>query len=128
MARFTKSLSVNDDVFRAMGFAPVEARKLTARSALVDAISRTIERRRLSRTAAARLCGASRSFFYRVLRGHIDMVTIDLLTRWLMVLGHDVEFRVRSLQPRRTEGEILVISWGCTPLQSRPRRARRATV
>jgi predicted XRE-type DNA-binding protein len=97
-----------ENVFRAIGFAPVEAAKLAAKSALTDAISLTIKRRGLSQIQAAQRCKISSSALGNVLRGRLEKVTIDKLVSWLNALGHDVELRLRPHDLRVKEGEILV--------------------
>ncbi|HEY8949444.1 MAG TPA: XRE family transcriptional regulator [Rhizomicrobium sp.] len=87
--------SFRSNVFSDTGFDAREASALNAKSALVDEIAKIIGRRKLTSKQAASLCETKTALFSKILRGHIELATIELLARWLYALGQTVEFRVR---------------------------------
>jgi predicted XRE-type DNA-binding protein len=78
-------------VFEDIGFGFAEAKTLTAKSELVSAIRETIERRGLTQKEAAAQCHTDQPTLSKVLRGRMESVTIDRLTKWLNALGGRVE-------------------------------------
>jgi predicted XRE-type DNA-binding protein len=97
------------DVFRDIGFSPAEAAELNVKSALIDAISETIVRRKLTQQAAAKLCGTDQPTLSKVLRGRMESVTIDRLAGWLTALGRTVEIHVRPYKARAKVGQLVAI-------------------
>ena len=97
------------NVFADMGFTPVEAAELTAKSSLIDAIGETIERRKLTQVEAARLCGTDQPTLSKVLRGRMESVTIDRLAAWLTALGRTVEIRVHPYDARAKSGHLVAV-------------------
>lgn len=95
------------DVFRDLGFSQIEAAELNAKSVLIDTIADTIARRKLTQTAAAKLCLTDQPTLSKVLRGRMESVTIDRLAVWLTALGRTVEVRVRPYNPRAKRGELV---------------------
>ncbi|WP_424670345.1 helix-turn-helix domain-containing protein [Candidatus Binatus sp.] len=89
------------NVFADIGFTPVEAAELTAKSRLIGALDETIRRRRLTQLEAARRCGTDQPTLSKVLRGRMESVTIDRLTAWLTALGRTVEVRVRPYDSKQ---------------------------
>ena len=83
------------NVFRDMGFSAGEAAELSVKSSLIDAISETIEQRKLTQQEAAKICGTDQPTLSKVLRGRMESVTIDKLATWLTALGRTVEIRIR---------------------------------
>jgi len=97
------------NVFRDMGFTPVEAAELSAKSSLIDAISETIDQRKLTQKEAAKLCSTDQPTLSKVLRGRMESVTIDRLAAWLTALGRTVEIRVRPYNARAKTGHLVAI-------------------
>jgi predicted XRE-type DNA-binding protein len=97
------------NVFVDLGFTPVEAAELTAKSNLIIAIRDTIARQKLTQQAAARLCGTDQPTLSKVLRGRMESITIDRLAGWLNSLGRDVEIIVKPPLRRRRLGRLRVI-------------------
>lgn len=75
------------NVFRDVGFAPAEAELLTAKSDLISAIRKSVERRGLTQKQAAAVCHTDQPTLSKVLRGRMESVTLDRLTTWLTELG-----------------------------------------
>jgi predicted XRE-type DNA-binding protein len=97
------------NVFADIGFTPAEAAELTAKSALIMAISDTIRQRKLTQQEAARRCGTDQPTLSKVLRGRMESVTIDRLTAWLTALGRTVEIHVRPYDARANEGRLVTV-------------------
>jgi predicted XRE-type DNA-binding protein len=95
------------NVFADMGYTPVEAAELTAKSRLITAIGETIKRRKLTQLEAARRCGTDQPTLSKVLRGRMESVTFDRLTAWLMALGRTVEIRIRPYDAKAKTGHLL---------------------
>jgi predicted XRE-type DNA-binding protein len=95
------------DVFADLGFSPVEAAELSAKSALIDAIEETLKARSLTQQEAARLCGTDQPTLSKVLRGRMDSVTIDRLAAWLNALGRTVEIRVHPYDAKAVTGQLV---------------------
>jgi len=97
------------NVFADMGFTPAEVAELTAKSALIDAIRETIDQRKLTQKAAAKLCNTDQPTLSKVLRGRMESVTIDRLAGWLTALGRTVEIHVRPYNEKKKIGQLLTI-------------------
>lgn len=97
------------NVFRDLGFSAGEAAELSAKSALIDAISDTIEQRKLTQKEAAQLCETDQPTLSKVLRGRMESVTIDRLAGWLTALGRTVEIRVRPYNGSKKEGHLVAV-------------------
>ncbi|HEX3483604.1 MAG TPA: helix-turn-helix transcriptional regulator [Micropepsaceae bacterium] len=96
-------------VFADIGFTPAEAAEMMAKSSLIDAISETIEQRKLTQMEAAKICGTDQPTLSKVLRGRMESVTIDRLAAWLTALGRTVEIRVRPYDARKKSGQLLAV-------------------
>ena len=97
------------NVFRDLGFSAGEAAELSAKSALIDVISDTIEQRKLTQKEAAQLCETDQPTLSKVLRGRMESVTIDRLAGWLTALGRTVEIRVRPYNGSKKEGHLVAV-------------------
>ncbi len=97
------------NVFRDLGFSARAAAELSVKSALIDAISETIERRKLTQKEAAELCATDQPTLSEVLRGRLESVTIDRLAAWLTALGRTVEIHVRPYNARAKSGHLVAI-------------------
>ncbi|MBM3513312.1 MAG: XRE family transcriptional regulator [Alphaproteobacteria bacterium] len=95
------------NVFHDIGFSDAEAAEAIAKSELILAMARTIKRRRLTQSQAARICRTDQPALSRVLRGRMSSLSIDRLTTWLVALGHDVQITV-NLPRRSRPGRFLV--------------------
>jgi predicted XRE-type DNA-binding protein len=75
------------NVFEEVGFDPDEAHNLAIRSALMMAITRLIERRGMTQRQAAELFGVAQPRVSDVVRGKIELFTIDALVKMLSAAG-----------------------------------------
>ena len=85
------------NVFRDLGFGREEAEHLRLRSELMIRLDRIITERRLTQTAAARLLGVTQPRISDLVRGKIDLFSIDTLVDMLAHAGIRVSL---SLRPR----------------------------
>ena len=82
-------------VFRDLGFGPEEAASLKIRADLMIEIERLMKRRRLTQAAAAKLLGVTQPRVSDLVRGKIDLFSIDTLVDMLTRAGVGVRVNVR---------------------------------
>ncbi len=85
MAKMTKKSS--GSVFQDLGFPVEEAENLRIRADLMIEISKIIEARRLTQTAAAKLFGVTQPRVSDLVRGKIDLFSVDSLIAMLGTAG-----------------------------------------
>jgi predicted XRE-type DNA-binding protein len=88
--KFTKS---SGNVFADLGFDREEAEHLRIRSDLMATLSQAIKDRGLTQTQAAALFGVSQPRVSDLVRGKIELFTIDTLVSMLARIGIRVEVR-----------------------------------
>jgi predicted XRE-type DNA-binding protein len=91
----TKVRRSSGNVFRDLGFPPVEAENLRIRSELMIRLEKLIEREGLTQTAAARLLGVSQPRVSDLVRGRIELFSIDTLVNMLAKAGIRVTVTTR---------------------------------
>jgi len=84
------------NVFTDLGFGPEEALNLKVRSDLMIEISKLIEERGLTQTAAAELLRVTQPRISDLVRGKIDRFSVDSLIEMLGHAGANVSFVVRA--------------------------------
>jgi predicted XRE-type DNA-binding protein len=82
------------NVFLDLGFPPQEAANLFARTHLIIAIERIIKRRKLTQSAAAKLFHVTQPRISDLMRGKIEVFSVDSLMEMLGRAGAKVEFHV----------------------------------
>jgi predicted XRE-type DNA-binding protein len=92
----TKLHRSSGNVFRDLGFGPEEAEHLRLRSELMIRLSKLIESRGLTQAQAAKLLGVSQPRVSDLVRGKIDLFSIDTLVDMLAHAGVRVSLTVRS--------------------------------
>jgi predicted XRE-type DNA-binding protein len=95
MAR-TKIDKSTGNVFRDVGFSPEEAASLKIRADLMIEISGIIKRRKLTQAAAAKLLGVTQPRVSDLVRGKIDLFSIDTLVDMISRAGGTVQLAVRG--------------------------------
>ena len=80
------------NVFRDLGFSPLEAEHLRIRADLMLALGRLIARRRITQTQAAKLLGVSQPRVNDLVRGRLHRFSIDALVEMLARAGVKVHF------------------------------------
>jgi len=88
------------NVFLDLGFPPGEATRLLVRSHLMTAVTTLIERRRLTQARAARLLGVTQPRVSDLVRGRIELFSIDSLVEMLARAGATVSIQA-EMPPRR---------------------------
>ena len=86
------------NVFKDLGFPPEEAAHLLIRADLTIQLTRILKKRKLTQMRAARLLGVSQPRVSDLVRGRIDLFSIDSLVEMLARLGVSV-----SLQTHRSK-------------------------
>ena len=86
-------LKGSGNVFRDLGLPNPDL--LLAKATLVQHIRDLIEQRKLTQAKAAALLGLDQPKISALVRGRTDGYSIDRLFKFLNLLGHDVEIRVR---------------------------------
>ena len=84
------------NVFRDLGFARAEAENLRIRSELMAHVAKLIERDGLTQTAAAHLLGVSQPRVSDLVRGRIELFSIDVLVNMLAKAGVRVVVTTRT--------------------------------
>lgn len=82
------------NVFEDLGFSPAEAENLKIRSALMGSIRSIIEHEGLTQVHAAQMLGVSQPRVSDLVRGKIELFSIDALVNMLGAAGRHVEFSV----------------------------------
>lgn len=81
------------NVFRDLGFGPKEAEILRLRAELMVELKRLIQLRKLTQSSAARLFGVTQPRVSDLIRGRIDLFSIEALVNMLAKAGRRVELR-----------------------------------
>jgi predicted XRE-type DNA-binding protein len=84
------------NVWDAIEKSPAEAANLKLRSSLMLALKRHIEREGLNQTDAAQTFGVSQPRISNLMRGKINLFSIDMLVNMLTTAGLHVSVRVRK--------------------------------
>lgn len=91
------------NVFRDLGFSPEEAERLKVRSDLMISVQKAIAARRLKQAEAAKLLGVTQPRISDLMRGRIDLFSIDTLIDMLARLGIRAKVVV---QPSRRRARV----------------------
>ena len=97
----TKMRRSSGNVFRDLGYGPEAAEHLRIRSVLMATLSGLIQDRELTQAEAARLLGVSQPRVSDLVRGKIDLFSIDTLVDMLARAGMKVEFTAKPTSKRR---------------------------
>lgn len=89
------------NVFEDAGFPRPEADRLLIRSELMSQIEKLINKRRLTQKQAAKTLGVTQPRISDLVRGRIDLFSIDTLVDMLGQLGIAVTLKTREIRGRR---------------------------
>lgn len=89
------------NVFRDVGFGPKAAESLRLRAQLMVEVRHLIRARKLTQRAAANLLGVTQPRVSDLIRGKIDLFSIDTLVNMLARGGMRVQLRISGLERRR---------------------------
>jgi predicted XRE-type DNA-binding protein len=84
------------NVFRDLGFPAEEAENLRIRSELMTRLARVIEERELTQAETARILGVTQPRVSDLVRGKIDLFSIDMLVNMLAKTGLQITFTART--------------------------------
>jgi predicted XRE-type DNA-binding protein len=94
------------NVFADLDFGrPEEA---LAKAELANRIVGILQKRRLTQMRAAQVLGVDQPKISALSRGHLEGFSIERLMRFLVLLGQDVEIRVKQRPRTRLEARLLV--------------------
>ena len=88
------------NVFRDIGFPAEQAQSLRLRADLMIQIRRVIENRHMTQAAAAKLLGVTQPRISDLVRGRIDLFSIDTLIDMLARVGIRVGLTIRPSRAR----------------------------
>lgn len=83
------------NVFRDLGFSAEESENLRIRSEMMVRLARVIDDRGLTQAEAARIFGVAQPRVSDLVRGKIDLFSIDMLVNMLAKAGLQVVFTTR---------------------------------
>ncbi len=90
------------NVFRDLGFGPKEAESLQLRAQLMVELRRLIQARKLTQNSAAKLLGVTQPRISDLVRGKINLFSIETLVDMLTRAGIQVQLRLApSRRPAR---------------------------
>jgi predicted XRE-type DNA-binding protein len=92
----TRLRKPSGNVFRDLGFPEIDAENLRIRSELMVKLRQVIERAGLTQTAAARRLGVTQPRVSDLVRGRIDLFSIDALVSMLSKAGIRVTVSLRT--------------------------------
>ena len=95
MKRKTRIVPTSENVFRDVGFRRDEAHNLLLRAELMLRVERFVRERGLTQTAAAGALGVTQPRLNQLLKGKIELFSLDSLVKMLANAGLRVEMRVR---------------------------------
>lgn len=84
------------NVFRDLGFSVEEAEHLRVRADLMVALERVISKRGLTQREAARILGVTQPRVSDLLRGRIDLFSVDTLIDMLARMGIVVRLSLKA--------------------------------
>jgi len=99
-AEDTRITPSSGNVFLDLGFPPGEAEHLLVRADLMSAVSALIKERRLTQARAARLFGVTQPRVSDLVRGRIELFSIDSLVEMLGRAGIGVSVRLEQRSGR----------------------------
>ena len=97
----TKMRRSSGNVFRDLGYGAEDAEHLRIRSVLMAALTRLIEERELTQTEAARVFGVTQPRVSDLVRGKIDLFSIDMLVDMLARAGMQIQLSAKPTSKRR---------------------------
>ncbi len=86
------------NVFRDLGFRPKEAEGLRLRAQLMAELKRLIQARKLTQSSAAKLFGVTQPRVSDLVRGKIDLFSIETLVDMLTRAGIRVQLRLAPVR------------------------------
>jgi predicted XRE-type DNA-binding protein len=91
-----KTTRSTGNVFRDVGFSPAKAEHLRVRADLLIQLQKTIASRKLKQADAAKLLGVTQPRVSDLMRGRIDLFSVDTLIDLLARLGIRIRLTFKS--------------------------------
>jgi len=88
------------NIFADLGFSAAESRSFQLRSQLITALRKFIEREGLTQAEAAQRLGVSQPRVSDLMRGKINLFSLDTLVSMLTDAGLEVDFRIKGASRR----------------------------
>jgi len=89
------------NLFRDLGFGPKEAESLRLRAELMVELKRLIQARRTTQNSAAKVFGVTQPRVSDLVRGRIDLFSMEALVNMLARIGRRVELKFSSAGKNR---------------------------
>jgi predicted XRE-type DNA-binding protein len=89
-----------DSIWDALEDTPEAAQNMTLRSTLMLTIEEHIKRNKLTQTQAAALFGVTQPRVSDLMRGKIDLFSLDSLINMAVAAGMKIEMRITAASPR----------------------------
>ena len=96
MTRRIKFEKSSGNVFLDIGFPPEQAHNLLLRADLIVRIERFVKQSGLTQQAAARVLGVTQPRLNQLLKGKIELFSLDALVNMATKAGMRVELRVKK--------------------------------
>jgi len=90
----------SENVFDDCGFPPTEAENLRIRAKMMMVLTGYIQERKITQSRAARIMGVSQPRISDLVRGKIELFTIDTLVNMVTAAGLKVEVDITPGRPR----------------------------
>lgn len=94
------------NVFRDLGFSEAKSAELILKSSLLQALQGTIKRREWKQVEAAAQLGIDQAKVSKLLAGQMSGFSIERLVHFLLLLGQDIEVKVRNATRGRQRGIV----------------------
>ena len=95
-AALSKGIKTTGNVFKSIGFSPADAENLRIRAFMINALIGRIEERKLTQAQAGKMLSITQPRVSDLMRGKIDLFSIDKLVNLLAAAGLRVDLRVRK--------------------------------
>jgi predicted XRE-type DNA-binding protein len=105
MTKKSKTKKSSGNVFADLGFPNPEEE--LAKAEVVRQIDRTIKKKKLTQTKAAKILGISQPKVSLLLRGYFENFSLERLFRFLNKLGQDITISI-SAEPHKGEGHTRI--------------------
>lgn len=86
--------SSSGNVFADIGFP--DAEELSLKAQLVANLGRLMKLHKLTQKYVAERVGADQPTISKILRGHLNLITVDRLLQWHACLGQEVQISIRD--------------------------------
>ena len=97
----------SDNVFADLGLP--DAEELHLKASLVFELKRLIAKREMTQTAAAKMTAMSQPDLSKLLRGQLQLASVEKLMRMLTAFDQDIEITIRPRRKRGEAGRITLI-------------------